>query len=528
MSWQRQSPVKGDTLPDSYWRSLLYFNVYRLVAALILLALASSFEKIVQGNQALLFWTCAASVVLAGAGILGNVLRSPAFQLQLGFAVVSDMVLVVAMVYASGGVRGGLGLLLFVTLAAGGLISRGRLALFYAAIATVAVLVEETLQLVHTVDEKPEYLHTALLSIGYFAVAWLAHELAQYTRESEQLAAQRGVDLANLAQVNELILRDMADGVIVVDEQARIRTRNAATDELLGPLPLADAPPLKEYSPELAEWLTGWRANPTNRFMIMRSPVSIKQMRVRFVPIGESELQGTVVFLEDLSREQIQARQIKLAALGRLTGSIAHEIRNPLASISHAAELLQEESIDETGRKLVRIIRDNVSRLDRLVRDVLELNRRDRAKPEAIASASYLRAFLEEFQQVEKTEAGVISLELNAESDLYCDPNHLHQVLWNLMRNALRHCRCQPGSIRVCLSRSPMPSMLQLDVMDDGPGVAADKVGQLFEPFFTTESQGTGLGLYIARELCEANGGALDYVEVSPGAHFRVMLRSAP
>jgi two-component system, NtrC family, sensor histidine kinase PilS len=525
-------PFKFPILPgpeDPYWRSLLYFHAYRLLAALVLALLASYFENIVQDNPTLFFVTCAVSAITAVLGAIGVVTRQPGFQLQLSFAVILDLLLVVTMVYASGGIRSGLGLLLFVTLAAGGLISRGRLALFYAALATIGVFLEETIKVLGPSTDRPEYLHTGLLGVGYFAVAWLAHELAQFTRQSEELAERRGVDLANLAQVNELILRDMADGVLVVDEAAKIRGRNQKIEELLGPLPMAaDGPRLKEYSPELAEWLTGWRSNPTNQFMMMRSPVSIKQMRVRFVPIGDTGAQGTVVFLEDLSREQVQARQIKLAALGRLTGSIAHEIRNPLSSISHAAELLQEEEIDATCKKLVRIISDNVHRLDRMVRDVLELNRRDRAKPEEIGSRTYLQNFLAEFQQTERSPAETFSLEINSEGALYFDPNHLHQVLWNLTRNALRHCRRQAGSIRICLSRSPVPNMMQLDLMDDGPGVGVDKVAQLFEPFFTTESQGTGLGLYIARELCEANGGALDYVELSPGAHFRAMLRSAP
>jgi two-component system, NtrC family, sensor histidine kinase PilS len=529
MTWPKSARRAAKELPDSYWRSLLYFNIYRLIAALILGLLGVGLKDFVPQQVGLFLWAASLSAITAVGGIAATLARRPQFPLQLGFAVIADVLLVVTMTYATGGIKNGLGLLLLVTLAAGGLISRGRLALFYAALATIAVLLEETLQLWQNPSERPEYLHTGLLSVGYFAVAWLAHELAQYTRESEQLAEQRGVDLANLAQVNELILRAMADGVIVADAHGRIRARNAKTEELLGPMPLSgDGARLKEFSPELAEWLTGWRANPTNRFMIMRSPVSIKQMRVRFVPIGEGDAHGTVIFLEDLTREQVQARQIKLAALGRLTGSIAHEIRNPLASISHASELLQEEEIDDTGRKLVRIIRDNVTRLDRMVREVLELNRRDRAKPEEIESSEYLRNFVEELQRVERAEPELFSLELNTDAKLYVDSHHLHQVLWNLTRNALRHCRRQPGSIRICLSRSPVPNMLQLDVMDDGPGVSADKLAQLFEPFFTTESQGTGLGLYIARELCEANGGVLDYVEVSPGAHFRVMLRSAP
>jgi two-component system, NtrC family, sensor histidine kinase PilS len=517
--------------PESYWRSLVYFNVYRLIVALTLGILTwYSSGQVVTGakDQELFHVACLGSALTALLALVASNWRQPAFLIQLAFALIADILFITLMIYSSGGIGNGLELMLFVTLAAGGLIGRGRLAMFYASIATIAVLTEETLRML-AFGDGPQYLQTGLLSAGYFAVAWLAHTLAQYTRESEQLAEKRGIDLANLAQVNEMILRDMADGVIVVDSDGVIRTRNGKTEELLGPLPIASAEPrLREYSAELAEWLVGWQSNPTNRFMLMRSPVATKQMRVRFVPIGDQAIQGTVIFLEDLAQEQAQARQIKLAALGRLTGNIAHEIRNPLSSISHATELLQESELDATGQKLCRIIRDNTERLGRMVSDVLELNRSDRAKPEELDAQSYLAGFVEELRQVERIQPEIISLELNGEGTLYFDPNHLHQILWNLTRNALRHCKMLAGSVRVCLNRSPQPSTLQLDIMDDGPGVPTDMLTRLFEPFFTTESQGTGLGLYIARELAEANNAALDYVELAPGAHFRVLIRSEP
>lgn len=517
--------------PNSYWRSLAYFNVYRLIVGLVLGILTwYSHDRALAAaqHQDLFYGACFASSLTALMGLVAVGWRWPVFLVQLAFTLISDTLFITLMIYASGGIGNGLELMLFVTLAAGGLIGRGRLAMFYASLATLAVLAEETMRM-FAFSETPQYLQTGLLSVGYFAVAWLAHTLAQYTRESEKLAEQRGVDLANLGQVNELILRDMADGVIVVDNDGAIRTRNGKTEELLGPMPIAVAQPrLKEYSPELAEWLAGWRSNPTNRFMLMRSPVATKQMRVRFVPIGDQSIQGTVIFLEDLAQEQAQARQIKLAALGRLTGNIAHEIRNPLSSISHATELLQESELDATGQKLCRIIRENSQRLGRMVSDVLELNRSDRAKPEELDAQGYLEGFVEQLRQVEKVAPEIISLELNLRGTLYFDPNHLHQILWNLIRNALRHCKMVAGSVRVCLNRSTQPGTLQLDIMDDGPGVPADMLTRLFEPFFTTESQGTGLGLYIARELSEANNASLDYVELAPGAHFRVLIRSEP
>src|SRR5688572_1740218 len=376
--------------------------------------------------------------------------------------------------------------------------------------------------------ESPDahYVQIGLLSGAYFAIAWLAHTLAQYTAASEQLAAQREIDLASMEQVNQLVIRDMLDGVLVVDERGVIRQFNARAERLLGPVPAGRSEVvLADYAPALAAQYERWRsgAGPETGAGVSYS----SSESARFVPVGRERGLGAVIFVEDQTRVQAQARQLKLAALGRLTANIAHEIRNPLGAISHAAQLLQEEpGVNQTAARLITIINENSRRLDRMVNDVLRLNRGERAHREKFRLADFLSTFVEEFSQIEKIERSVFRLELGAEPEVLFDRSHLNQVMWNLCRNALRHCRRTAASIVVRVGLTRAGGIVKLDVIDDGPGVAAEARAQLFEPFFTTAAGGTGLGLYIAREVCEANGATLDYVETARGAQFSVLCRA--
>jgi two-component system sensor histidine kinase PilS (NtrC family) len=228
--------------------------------------------------------------------------------------------------------------------------------------------------------------------------------------------------------------------------------------------------------------------------------------------------------LEDLSRVHQQAQQIKLAALGRLTANIAHEIRNPLSSISHAAQILQEDANeDKTHIRLLQIIHDNTKRIDRLVGDVLALNRRDRVQPESIMLTSYLPAFIEEFRLAENIPLSGIYLSIDKGGSVCFDRSHLNQILWNLCRNGWRYSRKQANSI--ALRVDVQHSRVDIHIIDDGAGIPAENMNKLFEPFFTTDSLGTGLGLYISREMCEANHASLNYIADKAGGHFKISCR---
>jgi two-component system sensor histidine kinase PilS (NtrC family) len=386
-------------------------------------------------------------------------------------------------------------------------------------------LLEQTYQVLVLAGSTKDYLQTSLTSMGFFAIAGLAFVLTRRLAVTENLAQKQSIDLANLAQVNQLVIQDMQDGVLVVDEQGRVRQHNGEAEKLLGkPSATWSRLILDDYFPALSECLQRWHADSSNDRCELTVPATGKRIQARFTAIGWDEVLGAVIFLEDLSLMQERAQQLKLAALGRLTANIAHEIRNPLSAINHATELLQEEpGNDATQTRLLQIIHDNTHRLDRMVQDVLQLNRRDRTTPEVMDLDATLRQFVELFCQTEKISAGTVVLEGEEGQSVSFDRQHFDQVLWNLCRNAWRYCRRQEGSIRLSVALSLPGNIVQLDVSDDGPGVAETLRAQLFEPFFTTDSTGTGLGLYIARELCGANGALLGYIETGRGARFRIV-----
>jgi len=419
------------------------------------------------------------------------------------------------------------GLLLLTTLAGAGLIARGRLTLFYAALASIAVLLEQTYEVLNFDVPVAQYAQVGLLSTAYFAVGWVAHTLAKYAVASQELAAQREIDLANMAQVSEHVIQEMHDGVLVVDGHGVIRQFNTRVERILGPLWARRDVPLSEYAPSLARefavWLSDDPRHPPSEVSVSRA------VGARIAPVGHTRKAGAVIFLEDLTRIQAEARQMKLAAIGRLTANIAHEIRNPLSAITHATELLQEEpTTDATMQRLLTIIHENAQRLDRMVNDVLRVRRTDISHRETFKVVEFLKTFVEQFCQIQKVDPALFELELYGDPSVVFDRSHLNQVMWNLCRNALRHCQGKKASIRVIVDTDERGGTVKLDVIDDGPGIPPELRSQLFEPFFTTATGGTGLGLYIAREVCVANDAKLDYVETESrtGAQFTIFCRA--
>jgi two-component system sensor histidine kinase PilS (NtrC family) len=438
--------------------------------------------------------------------------------------------------------------LLIVTIAAGSLISIGRLALFYAAIASIGILLEQTFHILDVSSPSENYTSAVLLSLGCFATAWLAYSLAKRSQESELLAAQRGLDIQNMAQINALITDEMQDGVLVVDQDLLIKHHNHQAEVLLGldnKLTYADnwqKKPLSEVSPEIESLMQYWLAEKTPEHGFVPTHNTIpsfikltalsRELRLRFLPISENRNQGAVIFIEDWSQMQTQAHQVKLAALGRLTANIAHEIRNPLSAISHANQLLQEEDTDPATKRMLQIISDNVQRLDQIIKDVLELNRRDRTNQETIHVESFMHDFYTQFCAVEKIPESSFTLLLKTkETIVVFDRRHLNQILWNLCKNGWRHCRKSEGSLKLALHVNENANTMRVEITDDGEGVPDNIQAHLFEPFFTTENTGTGLGLYIARELADANGAKLQYKAIESddgsGSKFIMHLKRA-
>lgn len=509
-------------LPDSYWRSLNYFSLYRLIVAGFFLFLALFHDGIPSlgpPDLRLFRWVSITYLVTAFGFLWGVSYARRAFNLQLTAQVIADVVALTLLMYASGGAGSGIGVMIFVVLAGAGLVGQGRLTLFYAAIATLAVLSEQAQHVIRFGGDPSDFIRSGLTSIGFFGTAIVARLLARRVVANEALARQRGLELANQLQINQRVIRDMQDGVLVVDASGRIRQHNPQSEVLFDVRP-GEGSDIATFSVALAEEFSRWSAHPVEAEAVVRVPGSNRTVRARMLPPGEGG--DALIYLEDMGRIQAQAQHLKLAALGRLTANLAHEIRNPLSAVSHAAELLVDESDDAGRRRLIRIIGENSARLNRLVGEVLELGRRDRAQPESIRLAVFLRQFIDEYAVNDDSVLRRISVIAGADSIALFDRTHFHRVLWNLVFNALRHCSERAGAVRLSVQSTQASGFVELHVVDDGPGIAESLRSQVFEPFFTTQGSGTGLGLYIARELCEANGAQLDLLENAPGAHFRI------
>ena len=512
--------------PESFWISLRYFNLYRLAVAALFLGITLYVgDTLNLGSHRLNFFRVVCVIYLAFGVVFQSVLRNlrDFFNVQLSAHVAIDVLMLTLLMYASGGLRSGLGVMLLVTLTAAALVAPRRLVLLYAALAAIALLLEQGYWVLAQDAPEVSFFQPGLLALGGFMTAGVTSWLAQRVAANEQLARERGRALETQLRVNQLVIADMQDGVLVLDREGRVAQHNPQAQRLLGEEALQGAE-LARLLPGFREHWSAWRAGDV---AAARAELELRGrgLRLRLMETGAAE-DLAVLFLEDITRARAEAQQLKLAALGRLTANIAHEIRNPLSAISHASELLAEEQRASDRVRLTRIIHDNTVRLERLVADVMQLNRRDRAAADRIALASWLAGFVEDFAAVEALPGDRIGLEIGREAAIEFDREHLRQVLWNLLRNAVRHAGEAPGSVRLVVSA--YADQVELNVIDDGPGVARASQGQLFEPFFTTESKGTGLGLYLARELCAANRAALEYVDDMRGAHFRILCRAAP
>jgi len=526
-SLQTAAPLSQESL----WRSISFFNIYRLILGGLMLLVPTVFGEIFLLNihdQTLFFWIAAAYTLLVLLSVATVALRKPRATLQLAFQICADIVAIAALTYYGGGIQSNFGMLLLVSLALAGMIVRGRITLLYAALASIAILLEHGYSVLTRDATVAQFLQAGILSASYFAVAWLAHALSKYAVASEKLAFLRGVDLSNMAEANRLMIQDMPDGVLVVDERGVIRQFNPSAERLLGHvLTRGGRSLLEECSPLLEAMFAAWRQNNALGHEILRLPGTNHPVRVRFLPVQREGFWGAVVVLEDMQRMQEQAQQVKLAALGRLTANIAHEVRNPLSSISYAAELLKEQEHDPAQARLFQIILDNTKRLNRIVQDVMQVNRRDRLQVEQLNLAACLGELIENLSQVEQVSPSVFSLKVDPACKVRFDHGHFEQVFWNLCRNALRYSQKLQGSVRVQAFVSDEGRTI-LEVSDDGAGVPVDAVQKLFEPFFTTDAGGTGLGLYIARELCEANGAMIEYRRAPDGgACFRILFGSS-
>jgi two-component system sensor histidine kinase PilS (NtrC family) len=516
--------------PALVWRVLAVLNIYRVLVPLLLLALyllggARGFT--VYSRQ--LFFGAAIFYFCFGLGSVGLVrqrLASANVQTILQAAV--DIFVLVLLLHTCGGVASGLGVLFLVPIGALAFLLPPRSALFLAAVAAIAILVDTITQQLGGTTDINSYAAAGLLGTVLFVTAGGASFAAVRMRESEALVRQRDVDLANMAELSQYIVQHLRESLLVVDAADKIRLINESAAEILGDNHAVPGALVGEVSPRLLYSLSTWRKRDQNDDA-PSSFVAADGARViqpHFAPLGE-EPGPTLIFLEDTSLFAERVQQSKLAALGRLSASIAHEIRNPVGAMSHAGQLLAESAnIGADERRLTDIIQSNSERVSTIINNVLQLSRREATKPTRLLLGDWLEDFLEEFcetMQVREAQIGVH--EASEDLEVRFDPSHLHQVVWNLCDNGIKYGEVQDGiAIDINLGRLNPSSRPFLEVSNRGPGIEPQTVDRIFEPFFTGRKGGTGLGLFIARELCQLNRAILLYEpREGSGSVFRVV-----
>ena len=518
--------IPGDNPDTTAWNALTYFNFYRFLIAFLFVALfwigqlpepLGVYDKTLFSIAAhvYLFFSIVAQFFVR--------FRRPSHAFQVAGQVVFDIIIITLMMYASAGVNSGFGMLLIIAVAGGGLLCPGKIGYLYAAMSTIAVLGQEVYSQLNLQDYFPNYTHAGILGITFFLTAYISQILAGRVEKSEALAEKRGIDLEKLAQLNESIVQRLQSGIIVIDEDMKIRLMNESAQKMLG-LKEPYHRHLEKINSELAINAGNWKLGSGERNMVIQSAKTGVEIQSSFVPLNLEENFQLLIFLDDVSRLRQHAQQMKLASLGRLTASIAHEIRNPLGAISHASQLLSESlALGQDDKRLTGIIEEHSKRVNNIIENIMGISRQERTAPVIIELTDWLESFVQEFISRNKLENDSIRISNGSEEILArMDPTQLHQIVWNLMENGIRYSRHNP-LIEIKCANMGETNRPYIEITDHGPGIPKEIEQHLFEPFFTTDTNGTGLGLYIARELCEANQATLNLADnTTGGCCFRI------
>jgi two-component system sensor histidine kinase PilS (NtrC family) len=527
--------TRGSDEADLTWRIVGSVNAFRLFVAVTLLVLffAGGDPRFFGERYPALFSATAAGyLVLAIVSALAIRQRWVNAEPQILVLVTVDIAAVVTLMHASGGISSGLGGLLVVFVGAGSLVLPGRVPAFFASLAALAVLGEQFFSQLGGASDSSRYPAAGVLGAIIFAIAMTARPLARRIQFSEALARQRGVDLANLSELNEYIVQHLRESIVVVDARNDVRLINTSAAQLLGATSDSRGTTLAVIAPDLTQYIERWRHDSqlkSHTEFTMIDAANSMIIKAHLAPLGkDNDRSGPMlVFLEDASLMNARVQQSKLASLGRLSASIAHEIRNPVGAMSHAGQLLAESAaLTEDDLRLTEIIRTHAERVSHIIENVLQLSRRESSKPEQFKLAPWLTEFANEFSRTLELREGELTVApIDASLEVRMDPSHLRQVLWNLCDNAVKYAS-ETGGILVELQAGHLPRTGRpyLEVLDQGHGVDEATADKMFEPFYTARRGGTGLGLYISRELCELNRATLVFQpREGGGSIFRII-----
>jgi two-component system sensor histidine kinase PilS (NtrC family) len=520
---------------DLAWRVIGLVNLYRLLVPPVLLTIswaANPQSAALLPTQPKFFqFACIAYFTAAVLLVVARRLAWPTLRRIALVNAAIDAVAISLILYSCGGVASGLGILLVLPVGAMAVLADNRDAFLIAAFAALGVLAQQTFAYYTNSALGTDYTNAGVLGVVLFAIVLAVWPVANRLRESEALVRRQEVDLANLAQLSQYIVQHLRESILVVDTQDRVRLINESAAQMLGDGKAYPGALLGEASPRLLYLLETWRQNTTwlgDGSSTFVAADGGRMVRPHFASLGSVEPAPVLVFLEDTSLLSEQVQQSKLAALGRLSASIAHEIRNPVGAMSHASQLLAEsQHLSSEDKRLTEIIRGNADRVSTIINNVLQLSKRGETRLERLSLALWLEEFCEEFCETMQLGTNCLRVQgTGPDIEVRADPSQLHQVLWNLCDNALKHGMQEEADaeIEIHYGRLNPGARPYLEVADRGPGVPPEHVERIFEPFFSGSGGSTGLGLFLARELAQTNGATLLHEPRSGGGSiFRVV-----
>ena len=504
---------------------LRVYNYYRILISFLFLFLFldSHFSTFIGKFNPDLFRTTSliylALNITVGLGTL-FVSRAWLSKTSLSFTILLvDIILLTLLIFASGGVSSGLGNFLIFTCAFSGSLILGRISSTLPAIAVILVVYAELYLFFYDINDLQSFFQAGLLGVIFFVANVFFQTASLQLRKTETA-------VVTLEQINQLIIDTMKTGVVVVASNGGIRSINRAGERFLR-IPSQPAIARDRLPYRLADKLKDWQTNRETDSLTFHIQENSPQLIASFSTLKSTNSEeDTLIFIEDSTEVQRQAQQLKLAALGRLAASIAHEIRNPLGAISHAAQLLAEsQQLNKGDARLSEIIQSHCVRMNDVVENVLNMSRRKNAKPKLLQLKPWIEGFIADFSA---GQTGKVYIDTDIEPNdirLSVDPVHLSQILSNLSQNGLRYSEKKTGEARVLVRGriDPASNKPYLEVIDYGEGVDPAIAHNLFEPFYTTETTGTGLGLYLSMDLCEANHARLSYSQTPDGGScFRI------
>ncbi|MCK9503631.1 MAG: ATP-binding protein [Porticoccaceae bacterium] len=498
---------------------LRLYLYYRFLLALLLVAAiaANAVPDVFGASVPSLFQSTAISYVVIAVITLGfyQLQHHSLKKSQLLATLIADIAIQTLLMYSSGGLGSGFGYLMLVTVAAGSIFFSGQLAVLIPAIASICIIAESVLSAILFDRTQANVLPAGVLGLLLFFTSLLFSRLSKALVAAQEIAASESELSAELQELNQLIINRMRTGIVVIDDSGLIHQINNAAQELLGNSHSFRIGDSISGESGLLKRLIHWKQNPAQKTLPFISQRGNTELQANFARLEQSDNPRTIIFLEDFRAAAQEAQQLKLASLGRLTASIAHEVRNPLGAISHASELLAEiRETDKVTTRLTEIIETQVKRVNHIVESILQLSRQHSHQPQRIKIRPWLEHYLDNYLQGNRAEPKIaVRVSESAIDEVTFDPVHLQQVLNNLLDNAVRYSTEATGLpwAEIVVSRHSDQNVVYVDICDAGVGVPADDRSKLFEPFFTTSPGGSGLGLYICRELCAMNFATIKY-----------------